>query len=115
MQTLTFSNPSGRQGLILIPSPEGWMPRIWRTTIPASRWPTQLGISYKSVVAVFKERNHSRQNRVHRRGNGLPNHIYLYKAEVTDTEVENYCADSRCEEMTGQLPLCGDPESRDVK
>ena len=38
----------------------------------------QLGISYKSVVAVFRELNHYRLIQEHRRGNGLPNHIYLY-------------------------------------
>ena len=75
----------------------------------------QLGISYKSVVAVFRELNHYRLIQERRRGNGLPNHIYLYKVEATEAEAEDYCADSRCEEMSGQLPLCGDPESRDVK
>lgn len=62
----------------------------------------QLNLSYKSIVAVFKELKQHRLIEEHRRGNGLPNHIYLSKVEVSGKEAEDYCEDSRCEDTTGQ-------------
>ena len=62
----------------------------------------QLNLSYKSIVAVFKELKQYGLIEEQRRGNGLPNHIYLYKVEIADQDAEDYCDDSGCEEMTGQ-------------
>ena len=83
----------------------------------------QLNLSYKSIVAVFKELKQYGLIEERRRGNGLPNHIYLSRIEVTDQEAKEYCEASRCEEMTGQPDqtysgsdvAMPDSEDRDVK
>lgn len=64
----------------------------------------QLNLSYKSSVSIFKELKEYGLIEEQRRGNGLPNHIYLSKVEASSREAEAYSQETGCEETTGQLP-----------
>ncbi len=77
-----------------------------------------LGITYKKAISAFKELTDAGLITETRSGRGIPNKIYIVKAELSQTEAKDYtkrenlkCADSVClENMICQNGTSGDTD-----